>query len=179
MCTFPLSFDRITCLTAFAMLSLYAPTTVRAASSEEEVIISGHLYADNERMHDAILVVELGGESCLRSEVAVNGHFRFKVPVGAKARLLFIKPGYLTKEVTVDTRNALNTPRARKLNDHVRFDVVLDEEAQHQEETYMGPVGYITFVNGTGYMRVRHDERMMQRVASEVDPAALPLKSEN
>lgn len=157
------------------ILSLFS-LVVSAAPLEamEEVTITGHLLADDQPLNDAVLVVELSGNSCLRSELRANGQFKFRVPVGAKARLFFLKPGYLTKEVLVDTKNAMNTDRARSLNKKVEFDVVLDEELQHVGETYIGPVGHITFVNGTGLMRVRHDERMVAlEQPIQAQPAAL------
>lgn len=144
-----------------ALLALLGIAAMAApVSTKEEVIISGQLHADDQTLADAVVVVELGDEACLRSELSANGRFEFKVPVGSKARLIFLKPGYLTKEVEVDTKNALNSEEARKLNKKVKFDVVLEEQLQHMNEVYMGPVGYIHFVNGTGLMRVRHDERM-------------------
>ena len=144
-----------------------------AQGAGNTVTITGHLHADDRSMEDAVVVVELGDDACLRSELTANGRFEFRVPVGAKARLVFVKPGYLTKEVELDTRNAMNTDRARKLNKEVRFDVVLEEALEHVNEMYLGPVGYIHFVNGTGLMRVRHDERMKPvAVISEQDPIA-------
>jgi len=131
-----------------------------AQGADNMVTITGQLHADDLSLSDAVVVVELGDDACLRSELSANGRFEFNVPVGAKARLIFMKPGFLTKEVEVDTKNALNNDQARKLNKKVKFDVVLEEELQHMDEVYMGPVGYIHFVNGSGLMRVRHDERM-------------------
>lgn len=132
-----------------------------AQAADDMVTIQGHLRADDLPLSDALLVVEVKtDEVCLRSELSTDGHFKFAVPVGAKARLIFIKPGYLTKEVEVDTKNAMNTDEARRMNKKVKFDVVLEEELQHIGEVYMGPVGRIHFVNGTGLMRVTHDGRM-------------------
>jgi hypothetical protein len=85
----------------------------------------------------------------------------FTVPVNAKARLVFLKPGHLPKEVEVDTRNALNTSKAERMNRKVVFDVVLESEEQRPGRRYDGPVGSITFVNGTGTMKVRHDLRVV------------------
>ncbi len=144
-------------LLSLAGLTFFA---LAARGADNLVTITGQLHADNENLADAVVVVELGDDACLRSELGANGRFEFKVPVGSKARLIFVKPGFLTKEVEVDTKNALNNEEARKLNKKVKFDVVLEEEAQHMNEVYSGPVGYIHFVNGSGLMRVRHDERM-------------------
>ena len=142
---------------ALAGLSLFAA----APPSHDEVTITGRLYADTSDLEDAILVVELEEEQCLRSVLFRNGRFEFKVPVGAHARLIFLKPGYLTKEVLVDTKNALISAQANKLNKTVKFDVVLESTEERKHQAYLGPVGYIHFVNGTGLMRVRHDERMV------------------
>ena len=141
-----------------------------AASAEVDMVtIQGQLRADDLPLTDAVVVVEVKtDEVCLRSELSVDGRFKFAVPVGAKARLFFIKPGYLTKEVEVDTKNALTTDEARKFNKKVKFDVVLEEELLHVGETYFGPVGQIHFVNGTGLMRVTHDGRMKR-----LDPPSL------
>lgn len=143
-------------ITLVAMLC-FAMTT---AASDNMVTITGQLHAEDHSLADAVVVVELGDVACLRSELGAKGRFEFHVPVGQKVRLVFLKPGYLTKVVVVDTRNALTSEQARKLNKKVRFDVVLEEELEHVSEMYMGPVGYIHFVNGSGLMRVRHDERM-------------------
>lgn len=144
-----------------------------AQASTDEVTICGRLHAENAALSDAVVVVELGNDACLRSELDASGRFKFNVPVGTKARLIFIKPGYLTKEVEVDTKNAMNSDRARQLNKKVKFDVVLEEELQHMNEAYMGPVGYIHFVNGSGLMRVRHDERMVPlEKPAEAEPLA-------
>lgn len=149
-----------TILAGLLSLAGIACFAMAAQASDREVTICGQLHADDLQMKDAVVVVELSNDACLRSELDASGHFKFTVPVGTKARLIFLKPGYLTKEVEVDTKNALNTDAARKLNKKVKFDVVLEEELQHENEVYMGPVGYIQFVNGSGLMRVRHDERM-------------------
>ena len=146
-----------------------------AQGADNMVTITGQLHADDLSLSDAVVVVELGDDACLRSELSANGRFEFNVPVGAKARLIFMKPGFLTKEVEVDTRNALSTDRSYKMNKNVRFDVVLDEELQHMDEVYMGPVGYIHFVNGSGLMRVRHDERM-KPVAKPADGEEFAVK---
>ena len=149
----------LTALFALIGLSLFAgpsPVIVR-----DEVRITGWLHSKDGRMDNAVLVVELEGESCLYTELAFNGRFAFTVPLNAKARLIFLKPGHLAKEVDVDTRNALNTPQAERLNRKVEFDVVLENEEQRPGRRYEGPVGSITFLNGTGNMKVKHDLRVV------------------
>lgn len=149
----------LTALFALIGLSLFAspsPVLVR-----DEIVITGWLHADDGRMDDAVLVVELEGEHCLFAELFDNGQFFFRLPVGAKATLFFTKPGHLPKEVVVDTHNALNTPRALRENRKVKFEVVLEPERKRPGRVYDGPVGSIQFVNGTGTMKVKHDLRVV------------------
>ncbi len=144
-----------------ALLALVGLAAYGAPVNNASVTIAGRLHADGADLENAVLVVELEGEQCLRSVLLRNGRFSFEVPVGAKAQLFFIKPGFHTKQVEVDTHNALCSSRARKLNDKVRFDVVLERVEEHPREIYAGPVGRIHFVKGTGLMRVWHDGRMV------------------
>ncbi|MBL7983577.1 MAG: hypothetical protein JNM91_01200 [Flavobacteriales bacterium] len=156
---FSLEAALLIALMALASIGLFAmPGTARAA---EDVIITGQLSAERMTLKDAVLVVELDGELCLESTLDASGRFVFRLPVGSKARLLFEKPGFKTKEVLVDTRNALNTTTARKANKKVEFAVELEPVEARKDEQYIGPVGYISFVNGTGLMRVRHDGRLV------------------
>lgn len=149
----------LTALFALVGLSLFAAPTPLVV--RDEIKITGWLHAADGRMDDAVLVVELEGEHCLYAQLDVNGRFAFTIPVNAKARLVFLKPGHLSKEVEVDTRNALNTQRAERLNRKVQFDVMLESEEQRPGRRYEGSVGAITFVNGTGTMKVRHDLRVV------------------
>ncbi len=142
-------FILVIILTFVASLTLHADTP-------ENVVIRGWLFTEDHDMSDAQVIVVLNEVSCVRSVLLKNGRFEFELPVGAKARLFFEKPGRLTKEVLVDTRNALNTARARKLNKTVKFDVVLEGVERDAGKVYAGPVGRIGFVNGTGTMKVMH-----------------------
>ena len=158
----------LTALCALIGLSLFG--TPATPVVRDEVLITGWLHVSDDHVNDAILVVELEGEHCLYTKLEFNGRFAFTVPVNAKARLVFLKPGHLPKEVEVDTRNALNTPKAERMNRKVEFDVVLESEEQRPGRRYEGPVGSITFVNGTGTMKVRHDLRVVadgQAIVSE------------
>lgn len=144
-----------------ALLGLFGLAAYGNPVNSGEVTIAGRLHADSADLADAVLVVEVEEDHCLRSVLLRNGRFNFDVPVGARARLLFVKPGFHTKEVVVDTRNALCTERARQMNDKVKFDVVLEPLDEHPSETYAGPVGSIRFIKGSGVMRVQHNGRMV------------------
>jgi hypothetical protein len=125
------------------------------------------MQADGMDLRDAVLVVELENNECLESSLQANGKFQFTIPANVKARLMFLKPGFLPKEVYLDTKNAMNNDDACQRNKKVEFDVKLEEALQHLNEQHAGPVGYITFVNGTGIMRIRHDERMIEVISEE------------
>lgn len=161
-----LTFEAALLLALFALLGL--SLVASPVPPRNEVLISGWLLADEDRMDDAVLVVELEGRDCLFAELFDNGQFFFRLPVGTKATLLFIKPGHLPKEVVVDTHNAMITPKAQRENRKVRFEVVLEEESMRPGRRYEGPVGSIHFVRGTGTMKVKHDLRV---VADDRSPA--------
>jgi hypothetical protein len=156
--TIPLVLPVLLAIISILVLAL----TVQAASPREEVVIRGWLHAQDKDLADGLVVVEVDDVQCVRSILLRNGRFEFTLPVGAKARLVFLKPGFISKEVLVDTRNAMNTSRARKLNRLVKFDVVLDPLERHPGREHAGPVGRIHFVTGTGAMIVRHDVHLVQ-----------------
>lgn len=124
-------------------------------------MIRGWLHADGRDLSHAQVVVEVNNEVCVRSIILRNGRFEFSLPVGATARLVFEEPGSLTKEVLVDTRNALASAKARMANKLVKFDVVLDPVEKHTGRTYAGPVGQLRFVKGSGVMIVKHDVHLV------------------
>lgn len=151
-----------------ALLALFGLAAFAAPQGDcSEVTITGFMMADGMDLRDAVLVVELENNDCLESSLQANGKFQFTIPANMKARLMFLKPGFLPKEVQVDTRNAMNNDNACQRNKRMEFDVKLEEALQHLNEQHAGPVGYITFVNGTGIMRIRHDERMIEVISEE------------
>ena len=158
---FNITFATALLIAMFALFALSLAASPVPPVSGDRVRISGWLHADNIRQDDAILVVEMNGEHCLAAELHDNGQFFLTLPVGAQSRLIFTKPGHLPKEVEVNTRNAMNTSKAERMNRKVEFNVVLETEEQRPGLQYDGPVGAITFVNGTGTMKVRHDQRVV------------------
>jgi hypothetical protein len=144
-----------------ALFALLALSLLAAPASPGSIRIAGQLYITDGHLSDAVLVVELEGEHCLAAELDATGRFTMDLPLNSKVRLHFIQPGHLPKEVLVDTRNALNTPKAQRENRKVKFEVVLEAEEQRPGLKYDGPVGAIRFVNGTGTMKVLHDLRVV------------------
>ena len=144
-----------------ALFALLALTLLAAPAGPDAIRITGQLHSTEGRLADAVLVVELEGAHCLQAELREDGRFQMDLPLDSKVRLHFIQPGHLPKEVEVDTRNALNTPKALRENRKVKFEVVLESEEQRPGRRYDGPVGAIRFVNGTGTMKVLHDLRVV------------------
>ncbi len=147
---------RLTAL--LSALLLAAPFGARAL---DHVMITGWLTSGEAGQEDAVLSVELEGETCLYTLLEADGRFAFSLPVNARAELVFGKPGHLEKRVAVDTHNASGNARARRMNKDVRFEVVLEREEEHPGMAYRGPVGSIIFLNGTGLMKVRFTRRLM------------------
>jgi hypothetical protein len=131
------------------------------------ITVSGQVHAAGEDLSDALLVVELNGGACLRTELDKKGRFRMEVPAEGLARIVLMKPGYLTKELFMDTHHAMRSTSARERNRSLRFDVVLEREADHPCEQHLVPAGYIAYATGTGALRIRHDERMVTREGSQ------------
>lgn len=155
------SYEAALLTALFALLALTLLATPGAPSSPEVIRITGQLFSTDGQLEDAVLVVELEGAHCLFAELDADGRFHMELPLNSKVRLHFIQPGHLPKEVEVDTRNALNTPKAERENRKVKFEVVLESEEQRPGRRYDGPVGTIRFVNGTGTMKVLHDLRVV------------------
>lgn len=138
-----------------ALLSLIAIAATAAPRGPEEVVFTGWLRVEDRNVNDLVLVVELA-DQCLYAEVLPSGRFTLSVPAGAQARLAFIKPGHLTKEIEIDTRHNAPNAKAARANRTVKFDVVLEPEEKRPGRRYAGPVGTLGFHRGTGATKVRH-----------------------
>ncbi|MBL7964763.1 MAG: hypothetical protein JNM31_13075 [Flavobacteriales bacterium] len=163
---FNLSLEAVLLAAALALLSL----SMFASSGKlpTEVVITGWLHVEDTQVEDVVLVVEVDDDRCQVAELLGNGRFIITLPVAAKARLVFQKPGHLEKVVLVDTRNAMNTRAAMKANRKVKFDVVLESEIKRTGRRYEGAVGTVSFVNGSGVMKVRHHEKLVAAQPSPV-----------
>ncbi|MBK8499050.1 MAG: hypothetical protein IPL52_09580 [Flavobacteriales bacterium] len=146
---------------AIAGLSLIAAPMLATPTAPEEVIFTGWLHVDDNSVDDLVLVVTVDEDRCLYAEVEGSGRFVISVPVGCRAMLSFFKPGHLTKEVEIDTRNSMNTSKAQRANKKVKFDVVMEAVEKRPGRKYEGPVGSLSFVRGTGTMKVKHDLRVV------------------
>jgi membrane-associated protease RseP (regulator of RpoE activity) len=154
---------------AFVSLMVQVPALAETGREKsEEVVFTGWLRVEDRNVDDLVLVVETA-ESCLYAEVLPSGRFIVAVPVGSEARLAFIKPGHITKEIELDTRNSMSNRKAARANSKVKFDVVLEPESKRPGRAYDGPVGSLAFNKGTSSTKVRHT---LNVVAAEKKQAA-------
>ena len=143
---------------AIAMIAASFASPLQAEAGRdfrEEVVFTGWLRVEDRNVNDVVIAVEVA-DQCLYAEVLPSGRFIIVVPAGSQARLAFFKPGHLTKEVELDTRNSMPTRKAARANSTVKFDVVLEPEQKRPGRRYDGPVGSLAFNKGTGSTKVRH-----------------------
>lgn len=138
-----------------ALLSLFALAASAAPGSPDEVLFTGWVRLDDKNAEDVVLMVEVA-DQCLYAEVHPSGRFMLWVPAGAQAKVAFLKPGHLTKEIELDTRHSMANKKAERDNRKVKFDVVLEPERKRPGRRYDGPVGALGFNKGTGTVRARH-----------------------
>lgn len=158
--------ERLLPLLATGLCFLHTPIAAHASGDDGMVEIRGRILTDQVDPNGLLLVVEVDGEACLPFTLRGDGRFALRLPVGSKALLHFELDGCLTKEILVDTKNALATERAAERNNTVRFDVLMTPPPPERNVAYGGPVGNIRFVNGTGLMHVHYDRDLVHGVAA-------------
>lgn len=127
-------------------------------SAEEAVVLTGWLHVEDHTMADVTLEVLVNGIVRM-ARVSENGRFTVSLPADAEATLRFEKPGHLSKEVLVDTRNSQDgsfNQRTRRL----KLAVVMQLERYMAGWAYTGPVGSIGFETG-GCVAVTHDRSLV------------------
>ncbi len=149
--------------------SLIAPLCIACAAflpagmnGQDKVVIHGRVLIDEDTPMGTFEVVEVGNWFCVPLAVEQDGEFDLRLTVGDLAYLRFEQEGYLTKEVLVDTRNANLTKQSAKRNKHLRFDVQMTPVLPDKHMVYRGPVGIITYLKGTGLMKVKYDRSLVR-----------------
>lgn len=145
-----------TAVLAFA--TLCAPASLKAGTPQH-IEVRGRVLLDGATAEDAMLTIVMNNNCNLPFELQANGRFKVLLPVNSLFTIRFEKPGYLSKDVVVDTHNALCSTTARKVNQLVRFDVQM-QPMPAIACAYAGPVGSITFTKGTGLMKVCYDRTL-------------------
>jgi hypothetical protein len=145
---------------------LHQPLTARDTGGGELVEVRGRILANAIDPADALLVVEVDGESCLPFTLRGDGRFTLRLPAGSTALLRFELEGCVTKEVVVDTRNA-HASAGRYTMRRVGFDVLMAPPPHDTNVIYARPVGGIRFQKGSGLMDVRHDRQLVRTAPDE------------
>lgn len=140
-----------------------------AAYGQEHVEIKGRILTDApEGVSDALAVFELDNRVCTPLEFHPDGKFKLSMPMGSIAYLRFEQPGYLNKEVLVNTVNADQCRKACHKNENLKFDVQMTPQPADKHLQYMGPVGIITFLKGSGLMKVRYDRTLTRTAEGDI-----------
>jgi hypothetical protein len=150
---------------ALAVLITYAMVmacTCKAQERPDRVVIKGQVLVDDDVRNGSLEVVEVDNRVCVPLLVHPDGRFELVLAAGEKAYLRFEKEGYITKEVLVDTKNANLTREALRKNKLLRFAVQMVPNLPDRSLAYVAPVGYISFLKGTGLMKVRYDRRVVR-----------------
>ncbi|MBS1943401.1 MAG: hypothetical protein JST38_21265 [Bacteroidetes bacterium] len=129
---------------------------------QDKVEIHGRVLIDEEHQEGTFEVLEVGNWICKPLEVFPDGRFNLKLNAGERAYLRFEQEGFLTKEVLVDTRNANITKAAARKNKSLKFDVQMTPVLPDKQLAYAGPVGIITYLKGTGLMKVKYDRSLVR-----------------
>lgn len=128
---------------------------------QSNVDIKGQMLTDAPQgAVDVLAVVELDNRVCTPLEFHPDGKFKLSLPMGSSAYLRFEQPGYLAKEVLVNTMNADQCKKDCRKNENLKFDVQMTPQLPDEHLQYMGPVGIITFLKGSGLMKVRYDRTL-------------------
>lgn len=153
---------------AFAMASL-ALLTSAYGQDKENVAIKGRMFTDAPQGASNVLaVVELDNWVCTPLEFHPDGKFKLSLPMGSSAYLRFEQPGYLSKEVLVNTAYADECKKACRKNENLKFDVEMTPELPDKHLQYMGPVGIITFLKGSGLMKIRYDRTLVRNSDGDI-----------
>lgn len=141
------------------MKALFSAARSAEVATGMDVQVSGRVLAKGSHRNEVVRAMDEQGRCIAWTTTNITGRFRLRLPRDARFQLHFTKPGHLEKVVKVDTHHAVNDLQARRLNRSVRFDVVLVRSNGMPDQGYDGPVGTISFVRGSGLMKVHHHER--------------------
>lgn len=128
----------------------------------KEVLISGRVVVPGGDPSTVMVLAEWPDGTIHGNWCATSGRFTVALPLEAEVRLRFKQNGHVEKVVTVDTRHAADGRSARRVSRGVRFDVELVPEEHLAGFSYDGPVGTISFIPGSGLMKVVYHEQLIQ-----------------
>ncbi len=131
----------------------------RPESSMDAVTLTAWLLVDDGQIGDVQVEVEVNG-TVVQGRPEDNGRVELMLPSDVVAKVRFIKPGHLTKEVLVDTHH-VNDGDFHGKQRQLKFAVTLQALKELGGQTYPGPVGTISFDDGGGCLAVLHDKRLV------------------
>lgn len=167
--TSPICSKSLRCLVVTFTMVCLAVMTSAYGQDKEQVAIKGRMLTDAPQgASDVLAVVELDDRVCTPLEFHPDGKFKLSLPMGSSAYLRFEQPGYLSKEVLVNTANADLCKKACRKNENLKFDVQMTPELPDKHLQYMGPVGIITFLKGSGLMKVRYDRTLIHTTEGDI-----------
>lgn len=155
-------------LLAAALVSAISMPRCLAQEQPDRVVFKGKVLVDDDVRNGTLEVVEVDNRVCIPLVVHPDGRFELVLAAGNKAYLRFEKEGYLTKEILIDTKNANLTREALRRNNLLRFAVQMVPNLPDGSLAYAAPVGYISFLKGTGLMKVEYDRRVVKRDNKEM-----------
>lgn len=164
----PANLQCTTALAATLAMGLLAPAGSTAQDRQHRVEIHGRVLVDDNARTGSLEVVEVDNRRCIPLTMHPDGRFELVLDPGDQAYLRFEKEGYLTKEVLVDTRNANITPAAAKRNKDLRFAVQMAPQLPDKQLAYAGPVGSITFLKGSGLMKVQYNRSLARTSTGDI-----------
>ena len=138
----------------------FAATPPVSHASDQAVQLTGWLHVEDYTMEDVTVQVDVDGVTHTET-VTENGRFMLTLPANAEVTLRFEKPGHLSKEVKVDTRNVRDGGFGQHKKRKVSFAVIMQLERRMGGLTYPGPVGSLGFEQGGGCLAVTHDRTLI------------------
>ena len=119
------------------------------ANAQAYVAFEGRVILQDNDLHPVHMSVTDGTET-MDVELGRTGNYKFFVPVDEKVTLNITSPGYITKQVLLDTHNAPSTDGFFARTEKVGFDLELERQPEGQLLSYAGLVGSISFVEIEG-----------------------------
>ena len=116
------------------------------ANAQAYVAFEGRVILQDNDLHPVHMTLTDGTET-MDVELGRTGNYKFFVPVDEKVTLNITSPGYMTKQVLLDTHNAPSTDGVFARTEKVGCDMELERQPEGQLLSYAGPVGAVAFVD--------------------------------
>ena len=142
------------------------------ASAQAYVAFEGRVILQDNDLHPVYMTVTDGTET-MDVDLGRTGNYKFFVPVDEKVTLNITSPGYLTKQVILDTHNAPSTEGLFARTEKVGFDMELERQPEGQLLSYAGPVGAVAFVDCDGRLTTVIMNMPQEKIAVDTQASAM------